>query len=86
MPPRHLAGKLGPCPGVALAAADAVAAMLGHADRDRRQLRDLMAPRIRRINELRHAELVRARQATLGPMLDDLVDLLRRKQPSVLPS
>ena len=52
-------------------------------DGDRRQLRDLMAPRLRRINELRPAEHVRARVAALGPMLDDLVDLLGRKQPSV---
>ena len=57
--------------------------MLGHPDRDRRKLRDLMAPRIRRINELRRTEDVRARLAALGPMLDDLVDLLQRKQPPV---
>jgi len=42
-----------------------------------------MAPRRRRINELRPAEQVRARLAALGPMLDDLVDLLRRKKPPV---
>jgi hypothetical protein len=53
--------------------------MLGHPDRDRWKLRDLMAPRIRRIDELRRAEDVRAGLAALGPMLDDLVNLLRRK-------
>lgn len=57
--------------------------MLGHADRDRGQLRDLVPPRLRRVDPLRLAEHVRARPAPLGPVLDDLVDLLGRKQPSV---
>jgi hypothetical protein len=57
--------------------------VLGYPDRDRWQLRDLMAPRLRRINQIRHAEHMRARLAALGPMLDDLVDLLQRKQLSV---
>ena len=48
--PRHPAGKLGPRAGVALRAADAVQPVLGDADRYRRQLSDLMAPQLRRIN------------------------------------
>ena len=80
----RLAGKLGPRPGRALRAADTVQPMLGHPDRDRRQLGDLVPPRLRGVDELRLAEHVRARPAALGPMLDDLVDLLGRKQPSVL--
>ena len=57
--------------------------MLGHADRDRGQLRDLVQPRLSRVDVLWLAEQVRARPAPLGPMLDHLVDLLGRKQPSV---
>ena len=74
-------GQLGPCSGGALAAAEAVQPMLGDADRDRRQLRDLVSPGLGCLNALRLAEHVRARAAALGPMLDDLVDLLGRKQP-----
>ncbi len=76
-------GKLGACPSGALGAADTVQPMLGHTDRDRRQLRDLVAPRLGRVNQLPFAEHVRARPAAIGPMLDELVDLLRRKQPPV---
>ena len=54
--------------------------MLGHADSDRRQLSDLMTPRLHRINQLRLGEDVRARAAPLGPMVDNLVDLLERQQ------
>ena len=82
--PRQLAGKLGPSRGRALRAADAVQPMLAHAHRDRRQLCDLVAPRLHRINKLLPGEHVRAGGATLGPMLHDLVNLLRRKQPPVL--
>ncbi len=57
--------------------------MLGHPNRDRRQLGDLMPPRLRGVNALQFREQVRAGLAALGPMLDDLVDLLGRKQPSV---
>jgi hypothetical protein len=58
--PRQLAWKLGPCRGGALRAAHPVQPVLGHADGDRRQLRDLMPPRLRRVNQLRLAEHVRA--------------------------
>src|SRR6266542_3144615 len=81
--PRHLAGKLGSRPGGAPRAAHAVQPMLGHDDRGRRQLCDLVPPRLRRVDQVRRAEYVRARPAPLGPMLDDLVDLLGRKQPSM---
>jgi hypothetical protein len=58
--PWQLAGKLGTCAGGALRAAHTVQPMLGHADRDRRQLRDLVPPRLSRIDALRLAEHVRA--------------------------
>jgi hypothetical protein len=58
--------------------------MLAHAHRDRRQLRNLMAPRLHRIDKLLLSEHVRAGVATLAPMLNDLVNLLRREQPPVL--
>jgi len=57
--------------------------MLGHPDRDRRQLGDLTPRRLGRIDAIRLDELVRARPAPLGPMLDDLVDLLGREQSAV---
>src|SRR5919197_3398993 len=57
--------------------------MLAHADRDQRQLRDLVPPRLRRVDALRLAEHVRTRAAAPRPMVDDLIDLLGRKQPSV---
>lgn len=57
--------------------------VLGHAGRDRRQLRYLVPPRLGRVDALRLAEHVRARPVPLGPMLNDLVDPLGRKQPPV---
>jgi hypothetical protein len=77
----HAGGKLGPGLGSTLAATDTVQPMLGHPDRDRRQLGELVARRCRSVNPLCLAERVRARAAALRPMLDDLVDLLGRKQP-----
>ena len=82
--PRQLAGKLGPSRGGALRAADTVQPMLAHAHRDRRQLCDLVAPRLHRINKLLLSEHVRAGVAALGPVLHDLVNLPRREQPPVL--
>ena len=58
--------------------------MLAHAHRDRRQLCDLVAPRLHRIHKLLLSEHVRAGVAALGPVLHDLVDLFRREQPPVL--
>ncbi len=55
--------------------------MLGHSDRNRRQLRDLTPRRPSRIDALAFGERARARSAAVGPMLDDLVDPLGRKQP-----
>jgi hypothetical protein len=57
--------------------------MLGHPHRDRWQLRQLMAPRLNRANTLCLDQQVRTQPAALRPMLDDLVDLPRRKQPPV---
>src|SRR3989442_15670887 len=57
--------------------------MLGDSDSDRRQLGHLLPPRLRGVNALQLPEHVRARPAPLGPMLDDLVNLLGRKQPPV---
>ena len=53
--------------------------VLGHGDRDRGQLRDLMASRLARGAPLRLAEAVAA-GAALGPVLDELIDALERKQ------
>jgi hypothetical protein len=58
--------------------------MLGHPDRNRRQLRDLVAPRLGGINTIELLEHVRARPAPIRPMLDDLIDPVWRKQPPVL--
>src|SRR5438093_9782174 len=55
--------------------------MLAHSDRDRRQLGHLTPKRLGDINTLAIGENVRARPAAVGPMLNDLVDLLGRKQP-----
>jgi len=57
--------------------------MLAHPDRDRRQLGELTPGRLGRIDTIRLGELVRTRPAPLGPMLDDLVDLLGQEQPAV---
>src|SRR6266540_18731 len=57
--------------------------MLAHSDRDRRQLGYLTPRRLGDIDTLGFGEHVRARPAAVGPMLDDLVDLLGRKQPPV---
>jgi len=57
--------------------------MLGHPDRDRRQLGDLTPGRLGRIDTIRLGELVRTRPAPVGPMLDDVVDSLGREQSAV---
>ncbi len=82
-PPRP-GGRLGRGHSRAPRAAHPVQPMLGHPDRDRRQLGDLTPGRLARIDTIRLGELVRTRPAPAGPMLDDLVDLLGRKQPAVL--
>ena len=51
--------------------------------RDRRQLGQLMPRRLRRVDAFPRAEHALTRPAAIGPMLDDLVDLLGRKQPPV---
>jgi hypothetical protein len=53
--------------------------MLGHPDRDRRQLRDLTPRRLSPVDALPLDELVRTRPAPLGPVLDELVNPLRWK-------
>src|SRR6266540_699705 len=55
--------------------------MLGHLDCDRRQLGHLTPRRLGRVDPVAFDERVRARPTAVGPMLDDLVDLLGRKQP-----
>jgi hypothetical protein len=57
--------------------------MLGHSDRDRRQLGQLTPRRLASIDALAFGERARARAAAVGPTLDDLVDLLGRKKPPV---
>ena len=53
--------------------------MLGEDDRDRRQLRDLVASRLANGAALCLAEAVTA-GATPGPVVDELIDALKRKQ------
>jgi hypothetical protein len=60
-----------------------VQAMFGHSDCDRRQLGHLTPRRPGDIDALGFGENVRARPTAVGPMLDDVVDLLGRKQPPV---
>jgi hypothetical protein len=79
----NLARELGAGLGGALRAAHAVQPVFAHPHSDRRQLRDLMTPRLDRINPLRLAKHVRARPAPLRPILDHLIDLLWPKQPPV---
>jgi hypothetical protein len=79
----HAGGKLGPGLGSALEATHTVQAMLGHPHRHRRQLGVLVARRFCSVNPFSLTEEVRARPAALRPMLDDLVDTLGRKQPTV---
>ena len=57
--------------------------MLGHRDRDRRQLGDLAPRRLSRIDTIRLSELACTRPAPLRPMLDDLVDPIERQQSTV---
>lgn len=76
----HLGGKLGARAGGAGRAAQPVQAMLGHRDREPRQLGDLVALGRRRVDAPVLAEVVRAGSATLGPAVDDLVHPLERKQ------
>ena len=81
--PWHPAGKLGPRPAGACGAAHSMQPVLGHPDCDRRQLGDLVPRRLRRLDQLPLGEQARAGLAAPGPLLDDLIDLLGRKQPAV---
>ena len=81
---RNTGRELSARPGRTLGAAHSVKPMLSDLERDRRQLGDLVTPRLHDVDQLLRAEHVRARPAALGPMLDHLVDLLGRKQPPVL--
>jgi len=60
-----------------------VQSVLSHRDRDRRQLGHLTPRRLGRIDTIRLGELMRTRPAPLRPMLDELVDPLRQKQPPI---
>jgi hypothetical protein len=83
--PRHLAGKLGAGRAGACGAAHSAQPVLGHPHRERRQLSDLVPPRLRGVDQLLPVEHTRARAAPPRPMLDDLVHPLGRKQASAPP-
>src|SRR5271154_6412894 len=78
------AWRLGCRERCALRAANPVQPVLGHPDRDRRQLRDLTPRRLDHVDALRLDELVLAQPAPLGPVLDELVNPPRGKQPPML--
>ena len=81
----RLGGRLGRGHGRALRAAHPVQPMLAHPYRDRRQLRQLMPRRLLHVDEFARAELALTRSAAIGPMLDDLIHELGRKQLERLP-
>jgi hypothetical protein len=62
-----------------------VRAVLGHHDRDRRQLSDLVAPRTPRRDALLVCEHIPAATTALGVMIDDLIDLIFRGQAAPRP-
>src|SRR5450830_1574279 len=76
---RHSGGQLGARRGAALRAAQALQAMLAEEHRGRRQLRDLMARGRPARRALRAAEHVAAAAAS-GPVIDELVERLERRQ------
>src|SRR3954471_18582227 len=76
-------GQLAAPPAPAARAAHALAAMLGHGDRDRRQLLDLMACRVAIADQLALGEDVSA-AALAGPVIDELIDRPRRQQRAAL--
>jgi hypothetical protein len=76
----HAGGKLGPRLGGAGRAAQPVQAVLRGRDRDRRQLRDLVALHGGHVDALVLREDMRAGVAALWPVLDNLIDALERKQ------
>jgi hypothetical protein len=80
---RDLAGKLCPTPAATTRAAHTLTAMLGHRDRDHRQLLDLMAQRIADRHVLVLSELVTA-VAAIRPVIDDRIDRPRRQQRAAL--
>jgi hypothetical protein len=57
--------------------------MLAHTDRDRRQLGQLTPRWLGGIDALVFGENTRARAAAVRPMLNELLDPLGQKQPSV---
>ena len=75
----HSGRQCGAHGGAAVGATQPLQAMLGEDDRDRRQLRDLVASRLANGAALRLAEAVAA-GTTLGPVIDELIDALKRKQ------
>src|SRR5450756_59027 len=77
---RHPGRQLGPRLGGAGGAAQPVQAMLAHPHGDRGQLADLMALRRGGLDALLLLKGPRARAAALGPVLDELIDALERKQ------
>ena len=76
---RHAGRQFGAHGGAAVGATQPLPAMLAEDDRDRRQLRDLVARRLANGAALCLAEAVAA-GATLGPVVDELIDALKRKQ------
>jgi hypothetical protein len=79
----NLRGQLAGAPGAAVRAAHALAAMLAHMDRHRRQLLDLVARRLTGRDPVGLAEDVPARTGG-RPVLDDVVDRPRRQQRPAL--
>jgi hypothetical protein len=57
-----------------------VGAVLGHDHAGRRQLGDLVAPEAMRGNPLPGGELVPASAAAVGIVIDDLIDLILRRE------
>src|SRR5450756_697532 len=80
---RHPGRQLCPRLGGAGGAAQPVPAVLAHPHGDRGQLADLMALRRGGLDALLLLKGPRARAAALGPVIDDLVHLLERKQGAV---
>jgi hypothetical protein len=67
----------------AVGTAQALQPVLGEEDRDRGQLRDLMASRLANGATLRLTEVVAA-AAALGPVVDELIERLDRYQPATV--
>lgn len=79
----HPDRKLGARFRAAVGTAQAMQPVLGEEDRDRGQLRDLMASRLANGATLRLTEVVAA-AAALGSVVDELIERLDRYQPATV--